>query len=138
MNDIGDLSWYLGCAFERDKMEDVMKMTQTALVDLLVDRYDIQCETQTPASVEFDLGPKRIHEKEGNWPYQQAVGGSIVDLGEDATGCSECSKSSGSTCPHSGRAAMQGGSEDNCLPSGNQESGGCVPAGRGLETVVVC
>ena len=34
--------WYLGCAFERDKMEGVMKMTQTAFVDsLVVDRFDI-------------------------------------------------------------------------------------------------
>ena len=66
VNDMGDMSWYLGCAFERDKIEGVMKMTQTAFVDSLVDRFDIQYETQTPASVEFDLGPKRIHEKEGD------------------------------------------------------------------------
>ena len=75
VSDMGDLSWYLGCAFERDRMEGVMKMTQTAFVDSLVDRFDIQDETQTPASVEFDLGPKMIHEKEGDWPYKQAVGG---------------------------------------------------------------
>ena len=74
VNDMGNLSRYLGCAFERDKMEGVMKMRQTAFVNSLVDRFDIQYETQTPASVEFDLGPKRIHEKEGDWPYKQAVG----------------------------------------------------------------
>ena len=61
---MGDLSWYLGCAFERDKMEGVMTMTQTALfVDLLVDCFDVQYETQTPASVKFGLGPMMIHEK---------------------------------------------------------------------------
>ena len=75
MNDMGDLSWYLGCAFELDKIEGVMKMTQTAFIGSLVDRFDIQYETQTPASVEFDLGPKRIHEKGGDWPYKQAVDG---------------------------------------------------------------
>ena len=52
-----------------------MKITQTAFIDSLVDCFDIQYETQTSASVEFDLGPKRIHEKEGNWPYKQVVGG---------------------------------------------------------------
>ena len=57
---MGDLSWYFGCAFERDKMEGVMKMTQTACVSSLVDRFDIQCETQTPASVEFDFGSRGI------------------------------------------------------------------------------
>ena len=43
-----------------------MKMRQTTFTDSLVDRFDIQYETQIPASVEFDLGPKRIHEKEGD------------------------------------------------------------------------
>ena len=76
VNDMGDLSWYLGCAPERDKMEGVVKMTQAVFVDSLVDRFDIQYETQTIASsVEFDLGPKMIHEKGGDWPYKQAVGG---------------------------------------------------------------
>ena len=75
VTDMGDLSWYLGCAFERDKMEGAMKMTQTAFVDSLVDRFDKQYEPHTPASVEFDLGPKIIHEKGGEWPNKQAVGG---------------------------------------------------------------
>ena len=75
VNDIGDLFWYLKCAFERDKMEGVMKMTRTAFVDSLVDHFDMQYEPQTPASVEFDLGPKRIHEKEGDWPYKRVVDG---------------------------------------------------------------
>ena len=81
MNYMSDLSWYLGCAFERDKMKGVMKMTQTAFVDSLVGRFDVRYETQIPASVEFDLGPKRIHEKEGGWPYKQAVGGLLGILG---------------------------------------------------------
>ena len=72
VNDMGDLSWYLGCAFERDRMESLMKMTQssTLFVDSLVDYFDLKYETQTPASVEFDLRPKRIHEKGGDWPYK--------------------------------------------------------------------
>ena len=41
MNDKGDLSWYLECAFERDKAKGVVKMTQTAFVDSLVERVDI-------------------------------------------------------------------------------------------------
>ena len=59
----------------------VMKMTQTAFVDSLLDRFDIQFETQTPASVEFDLGPMMIHEKGGDWPHKQAVGGLLWTSG---------------------------------------------------------
>ena len=51
ISDMGDLSRFLGCTFERNRMEDVMKMTQTTFVDSLVDRFDIQCKTQTPASI---------------------------------------------------------------------------------------
>ena len=45
-------------------------MMQKVCVGSLVDCFGIQCETQTPASVEFDLGPKRIHEKKDTWPYK--------------------------------------------------------------------
>ena len=55
VSDISDRSRYLGCAFERDRMEGDMKMTQTLFVDSLVDRFDVQYETQTPASVELTL-----------------------------------------------------------------------------------
>ena len=54
-----------------------MKMTQTAFVDSLVDRFDIQYETQTTASVDVDLESKRTHEKGDEWPYKQAVGGML-------------------------------------------------------------
>jgi len=59
VNDMGDLSWYLRwCAFERVKVEGVMKMIRW------LKHFDIQCETQTPTFVEFDLEPKRSDEKE--------------------------------------------------------------------------
>ena len=60
-----------------------------------------------------------------------------MDLGDDATGYSEYGEGSGPTCAQSGRVALEGGSEDNCLPQGNHGSRGCGPAGRGLETVAV-
>ena len=52
-----------------------MKTTQTAFVDSLVERFDIKYKSQIPASIEFDLGPKRSDKKDGDWPYKQAVGG---------------------------------------------------------------
>ena len=106
-----------------------MKMTQTAFVDSLVDCYSIQYKTQTPASAEFDLGPKRITRR-GAW--------SVVDLsGMTRPDIATCGEGNDTTCPQFGRAALEGGLEENCLPEGNQGSEGCVPAGRGLETVVV-
>ena len=55
MNGMGNLSWYLGCAFERDEAKDVVKMTPTSFVEPLADRLDAQFETETPASMTFAL-----------------------------------------------------------------------------------
>ena len=48
VSDVGDLSLYLGCAFERHRMEGVMKIKQRAFVDSLVDRFDIQYNPRLP------------------------------------------------------------------------------------------
>ena len=46
-------------------------MTQTAFVESLIDRFDIEFETETPASIEYGLGPKRIDKNESDWSYKQ-------------------------------------------------------------------
>lgn len=69
VNDTGDLSWYVGCTFERDKAKDVVKIAQTAFVDSLRWLSILIC------SVSLDLRPNKGDEKQGDWPYQQAVGG---------------------------------------------------------------
>ena len=69
-----NMSSYLGCAFGQNEAKGVVKSTHMASVELLVGRLDIQFETKTPASVEYDLDPTRIDENKGNWPYKQAVG----------------------------------------------------------------
>ena len=60
-----------------------------------------------------------------------------MELGDDATGYSKCGEGSGPPCPQSNPVALEGGSEDNCLPEGNRGSRGYFSAGRELETVVV-
>ena len=104
-----------------------MKMTQTAFVDSLVDRFDIQYETSTPTWVESDLELRGFTRRReiGHTSRQLIV---YCGSRNDATGYSECGEGSGPTCPQSGRAALEGGSEDNYLPQGNQVSGDCVPA----------
>lgn len=57
VNDMGGLSWYVGCALEHDKVEGVVKKTQTAFVNSLVKRFDIQDKAEVLAYVVFDLGP---------------------------------------------------------------------------------
>lgn len=58
----------LVCAFKHDKMKDVVKMTQTMFIDSL------EYGPRLFATVEFNLGPKKRNEKEGDWLYKQMVG----------------------------------------------------------------
>ena len=41
-------------------------MTPATFVDLVVGRFGIKFETQTPAPIDFDLDPKKGYEKEAN------------------------------------------------------------------------
>ena len=41
VNSMGDLSRYLGCAFERDKVNVVVKLPQTAFFDSLIFLYTV-------------------------------------------------------------------------------------------------
>ena len=68
MNNMGKLSWYLGCTFKRGGAKGVVKMTKTAFVESLIDHFDIQFETETPAYVEYDLGPNRFDRNESDSP----------------------------------------------------------------------
>ena len=42
VNNMGDQSWYLESAFQRDKVKGIVIMTPTEFVDPLVKRFDIQ------------------------------------------------------------------------------------------------
>ena len=46
-----------------------------------------------------------------------------MDPGDGATGYSKCGEGSGSTCPQSVRAALEDGSEDNCLLKATKDLG---------------
>lgn len=67
-------------------MEGVAKLIRTVFVDSLVVRFDIQYESQNPASVEFNLGLKRSY-----GTFEANVWWSIiVNLGDAATKYSQC------------------------------------------------
>ena len=37
----GNLSWYLGCTFKRDKAGGVLRMSQRALIESVASRYGV-------------------------------------------------------------------------------------------------
>ena len=72
--DLGDLSWYLGCAFERNLDKGTLRMSQSAFIDSMVSRFEIETESELPAFTTGDLGPKRDDEADCDMPVKAAVG----------------------------------------------------------------
>ena len=70
-----ELSWYLGCAFERDR-----KGLQRAFIESVVSRYGVDAVSDLPASQSADLGPRRDDEPVCDKPVRAAVG-SLIWLG---------------------------------------------------------
>ena len=46
----GDLSWYPGCVFERDKTGEVFRMPQRASIESAASRYGVNTVSRLPAS----------------------------------------------------------------------------------------
>ena len=76
----GELSWYLGCAFERDKKGGVLRASQRAFIESVVSRYGVDAVTDLPASQSADLGPRRNDGPVCDKPVRAAVG-SLIWLG---------------------------------------------------------
>ena len=70
-------SWYLGCAFERDRKEGVLRTSQRAFIEFVVSRYEIDAVSDLPAFQLADLGPRRNDEPVCNKPVRAAVGNLI-------------------------------------------------------------
>ena len=69
-----ELSWYLRCAFERDRKGDVLRASQRAFIESVVSRYRVDAVSDLPASQSADLGPKRNDEPACDKPVHAAVG----------------------------------------------------------------
>ncbi|CAB1101401.1 unnamed protein product [Ectocarpus sp. CCAP 1310/34] len=71
---LGEFEWFDGCAIERDVEAGTLRISQTAYIDSMVKRFDVQSTSRIPASPGVDLGPKRDDEKRGEWPVREAIG----------------------------------------------------------------
>ena len=76
----GGLSWYLGYAFERDRKGEVLRASQRAFIESVVNRYGADAVSDLPASQSADIGPRRNDEPVYDKPVRAAVG-SLIWLG---------------------------------------------------------
>ena len=73
----GKFSWYLGCAFERDKAGGVQRMSQRAFIESVASRCGVDTVSGLPVSQSADLGPRMEGEPVCDNPVRAAVGSLI-------------------------------------------------------------
>ena len=74
VNNLGPLTWYTGCAFERDDVANTIKIHQTAFIDGMLHRFKITSPSSIPAPTDTDLRPREAEEEKGPPEYRSAVG----------------------------------------------------------------
>ena len=73
-NNLGELTWYTGCAFKRTWELSTLEITQKAFVESMLNRFGVNSSSDIPATPGVDLGPREEGEAKGDWPYREAVG----------------------------------------------------------------
>ncbi|CAN0035020.1 unnamed protein product, partial [Sphacelaria rigidula] len=74
-NNLGELTWYMGCAVERNWDRGTLSVTQTTFTNTLLKCFEMRGYSEIPASVSVKLGPTTGEDKKVNRPYRNAVGG---------------------------------------------------------------
>ena len=73
-NNIGELTWYTGCAFNRNWELGTLEITQKAVVESMLNRFGVNSFSDIPATPGVEIGPREEGELKGDWPYREAVG----------------------------------------------------------------
>ena len=73
-NNLGELTWYTGCAFKRNWELGTLEITQKAFVESMLNRFGANSSSELPATPGVELGPREEGEPKGDWPYREAVG----------------------------------------------------------------
>ncbi|CAM9757375.1 unnamed protein product, partial [Sphacelaria rigidula] len=74
-NNLGEVTWYMGCSVDRDWDRGTPSVAQTTFTDTLLKRFEVRGYKETPASVSVKLGPTTGEDKKVNRPYRNAVVG---------------------------------------------------------------
>ncbi|CAN0007851.1 unnamed protein product, partial [Sphacelaria rigidula] len=74
-DNLGEVTWYMECAVDRDWDRGMLSVTQTTFTDTLLKRFEVRGFSEIPASVSVKLGSTTGEDKKVSRPYRNAVGG---------------------------------------------------------------
>ena len=72
--DLGELSFFTGCAVIQDIENGVTKINQKTFIETLARRFDVSATAPYPATPGAKLRPRMEGKSGGKWPYREAVG----------------------------------------------------------------
>ena len=72
-NNLGELTWYTGCAFKRNWELGTLEITQKAFVESMLNRFGVNSSSDIFATPGVELGPREEGEPKGDWPHREAV-----------------------------------------------------------------
>ena len=56
INNLGELRWYAGCHYSRDKVVGLLTISQTSFTEKMVNQFGVTAGRNTPLSTEAFLG----------------------------------------------------------------------------------
>ena len=71
---LGDLSWYMGVEYKRDKEKRVIELSQTSYIRSVLERFDISRSSSLPAAPSVNLRPVKDDNDAKNVPFREVVG----------------------------------------------------------------
>ncbi|CAB1107750.1 unnamed protein product [Ectocarpus sp. CCAP 1310/34] len=74
VKDLGECTWYDGCAIAMDVENGITNLSQTTYNESMLKRFDVTTTAFTPAATDADLGPNRDDEPAVDEPVREAIG----------------------------------------------------------------
>lgn len=74
INNVGELRWYAGCHYSRDKVAGLLTISQKSFAEKTVKQFGVTTGRNTPLSPDLFLEVFDEEEPTGDWPYRELVG----------------------------------------------------------------
>ena len=74
INNLGELRWYAGCHYSRDRVAGLLTISQKSFTEKTVKQFGVTAGRNTPLSTDVFLEEFDEDEPDGVWPFRELVG----------------------------------------------------------------
>ena len=73
INNLGELRWYAGCQYSRDKVACLVTISQVSSTEKTVNQFGVTAGRNSLLSTDVFLGEFDANEPDGVWPFRELV-----------------------------------------------------------------